>query len=96
MPSVRNPSVAAYCADPDVISACLKICADPGVSAIGLRLGSYMQALAFFAMTLLAPDEGGAESMWVALSIGYSFLCTAFLQLFTGNITSHHCTVSDS
>lgn len=56
-------SQAVYCSNPDAVESCLKLCPAADVVSIGVRLGSYLQALAYFALVLFAPDEGGAESM---------------------------------
>ncbi|KAI5481084.1 esterase / lipase [Pseudohyphozyma bogoriensis] len=89
----HNVAKAIYCADPDAVDYCVKLCSDVGVSGIGVRIGAYMQAIAFFALTLLVPDEEGAESVWVGLSVSYALLVTAFVQLWQGTITSQHCVV---
>jgi hypothetical protein len=54
---------AVYCSNPDAVESCVKLCPAADVVSIGVRLGSYLQALAYFALVLFAPDEGGAESM---------------------------------
>jgi hypothetical protein len=41
-----------------------------------------MQAIAFFVLVLCAPDEGGAEMLWVGLSISFSFVVTVYVQLW--------------
>ncbi|GAA6043037.1 hypothetical protein JCM8097_005126 [Rhodosporidiobolus ruineniae] len=81
---------AVYCADPDAVAACIKLCAAPDVVSIGVRVGSYLQAVAYFALVLFAPDEGGAESMWLGLSVSFSFLAAGYLQMYLGTITLHH------
>ncbi|ORY90914.1 hypothetical protein BCR35DRAFT_328668 [Leucosporidium creatinivorum] len=84
---------ATYCANPDLVEECIKICAAADVSAIGLRLGSYLQAIAFFVLVLVAPDEGGAEALWLSLSVSYAFILTNYVQLYLGSITLHHTIV---
>ncbi|GAA5973626.1 hypothetical protein JCM11641_005049, partial [Rhodosporidiobolus odoratus] len=84
---------AVYCADPDAVATCIKICAAADVVSIGVRVGSYLQAIAYFALVLFAPDEGGAESMWLGLSVSFSFLAACYIQMFLGTITLHHVVV---
>ncbi|BGP22276.1 hypothetical protein Rt10032_c07g3248 [Rhodotorula toruloides] len=86
-------SQAVYCSNPDAVESCLKLCPAADVVSIGVRLGSYLQALAYFALVLFAPDEGGAESMWLGLSVSFSFLMACYVQLFLGTITLHHTVV---
>lgn len=50
--------------------------------AIGLRLGTYLQCIAFFVLTMIAPDEGGAESMWLSMSLSYAFILTNYVQVY--------------
>ncbi|BGP29477.1 hypothetical protein JCM10296v2_001216 [Rhodotorula toruloides] len=88
--SVIPLSQAVYCSNPDAVESCLKLCPAADVVSIGVRLGSYLQALAYFALVLFAPDEGGAESMWLGLSVSFSFLMACYVQLFLGTITLHH------
>jgi len=54
---------AVYCANPDAVASCWKLCPAADTVSIGVRLGCYLQAIAFFVLVLVAPDEGGAESM---------------------------------
>lgn len=46
----------------------------------GLRLGSYLQALSFFVLVLVAPDEGGSEAVWLSLSVSYAFILTNYVR----------------
>jgi hypothetical protein len=62
-------------------------------SSTGLRLGSYLQAVAFFVLVLVAPDEGGAEALWLSFSVSYAFVLTNYVQLYLGSITLHHTIV---
>ncbi|GAA5940551.1 hypothetical protein JCM1841_001267 [Sporobolomyces salmonicolor] len=78
---------AVYCANPDAVSFCIKLCAAPDVCSIGVRLGSYLRAVCFFALVIVAPDEGGADSMWLGLSVSFSFIVTCYIQLIIGTIT---------
>ncbi|GAA5884909.1 hypothetical protein JCM6882_007147 [Rhodosporidiobolus microsporus] len=80
---------AVYCAAPDAIEQCIKICAAPDVVSIGVRLGSYLQALAYFLLVLFAPDEGG----WLGLSVSFSFLAACYLQMYLNTISLHHVVV---
>ncbi|BGP13365.1 hypothetical protein JCM10213_005791 [Rhodosporidiobolus nylandii] len=84
---------AVYCANPDAIAECIKLCPAADVVSIGVRLGCYLQAVAYFALVLFAPDEGGAESMWLGLSVSFSFLAACYIQMFLGTITLHHVVV---
>ncbi|GAA5891918.1 hypothetical protein JCM5296_003271 [Sporobolomyces johnsonii] len=84
---------AVYCANPDAVSSCIKLCAAADVCSIGVRLGSYLQAVCFLALVIIAPDEGGAESMWLGLSVSFSFIVTCYIQLIMGDITMHHTVV---
>ncbi|GAA5857393.1 hypothetical protein JCM8547_002256 [Rhodosporidiobolus lusitaniae] len=84
---------ALYCANPDAYAHCIKICAAADVVSIGVRIGSYLQAIAYFALVLFAPDEGGAESMWLGLSVSFSFLAACYVQLFLATITLHHVVI---
>ncbi|GJN87981.1 hypothetical protein Rhopal_000936-T1 [Rhodotorula paludigena] len=52
---------AVYCANPDAVEACVKICAAADQVSIGVRLGSYIQAFSYFILVLVAPDEGGGH-----------------------------------
>lgn len=54
---------AVYCANPDAVASCWKLCPAIDTVSIGVRLGCYVQAIAFFVLVLVAPDEGGAESL---------------------------------
>ncbi|GAA5951410.1 hypothetical protein JCM21900_004401 [Sporobolomyces salmonicolor] len=80
---------AVYCANPDAVSSCIKLCAAPDVCSIGMRLGSYLQAVCFFALVIVASDEG----RWLGLSVSFSFIATCYLQLIIGTITMHHAVV---
>lgn len=90
---VIEEAQAVYCANPDLVEGCIKICAAADVSAIGLRLGSYLQAVAFFILVIVAPDEGGSEALWIGLSISFAFIATVFVQMYQGAITMHHTVV---
>ncbi|GAA6047754.1 hypothetical protein JCM3770_001761 [Rhodotorula araucariae] len=84
---------AVYCANPDAVESCIKICAAADQVSIGVRLGSYIQAVSYFVLVLVAPDEGGAESMWLGLSISFSFLAACYIQLYLGSVTLHHTVI---
>ncbi|BGP45413.1 hypothetical protein JCM10450v2_001231 [Rhodotorula kratochvilovae] len=84
---------AVYCANPDAVATCIKICAAADQVSIGVRLGSYLQAVSYFILVLVAPDEGGAESMWLGLSISFSFLAACYIQLYLGSVTLHHTVI---
>ncbi|KPV76933.1 uncharacterized protein RHOBADRAFT_51913 [Rhodotorula graminis WP1] len=84
---------AVYCANPDAVETCLRICAAPDQVSIGVRVGSYLQAVSYFVLVLVAPDEGGAESVWLGLSISFSFLFALIMQLVYGSVTLHHAVI---
>ncbi|GAA5841499.1 hypothetical protein JCM9279_000672 [Rhodotorula babjevae] len=84
---------AVYCANPDAVKTCLRICAAPDQVSIGVRVGSYLQAISYFVLVLVAPDEGGAESVWLGLSISFSFLFALIMQLVYGSVTLHHAVI---
>ncbi|GAA6012516.1 hypothetical protein JCM10207_009026 [Rhodosporidiobolus poonsookiae] len=90
---IINPEQALYCANPDSFAGCVKLCPAADVVSIGVRIGSYLQALAYFLLVLCAPDEGGAESMWLGLSVSFSFLLACYVQLYLATITMHHVVV---
>ncbi|BGP53386.1 hypothetical protein JCM8202v2_000945 [Rhodotorula sphaerocarpa] len=84
---------AVYCANPDAVAECIKLCPAAEVVSIGVRVGTYLQVLSYFLLVLVAPDEGGAESMWLGLSVSFSFLAACYVQLYLGTITLHHTVV---
>ncbi|GAA5865828.1 hypothetical protein JCM3774_003111 [Rhodotorula dairenensis] len=84
---------AVYCANPDAVAACIKLCPAAEVVSIGVRVGTYLQCGAYFILVLFAPDEGGAESMWLGLSVSFSFLAACYVQLYLGTITLHHTVI---
>lgn len=59
---------AVYCANPDAVEACVKICAAADQVSIGVRLGSYIQAFSYFILVLVAPDEGGVRRSSIQVS----------------------------
>ncbi|GAA5970851.1 hypothetical protein JCM8115_007018, partial [Rhodotorula mucilaginosa] len=84
---------AVYCANPDAVYECIKMCPAAEVVSIGVRVGTYLQCGAYFILVLFAPDEGGAESMWLGLSVSFSFLAACYVQLYLGTITLHHTVI---
>ncbi|GAA5979402.1 hypothetical protein JCM10908_002910 [Rhodotorula pacifica] len=84
---------AIYCASPDAVAECIKLCPAAEVVSIGVRIGTYLQCGAYFVLVLFAPDEGGAESMWLGLSVSFSFLAACYVQLYLGTITLHHTVI---
>jgi len=105
---------AVYCANPDAVETCLRICAAPDQVSIGVRVGSYLQAVSYFVLVLVAPDEGGvrplslspasphelaltlvlspqAESVWLGLSISFSFLFALIMQLIYVRLARFSC-----
>lgn len=53
---------AAYCANPDAVAECIKLCPAAEVVSIGVRVGTYLQVLSYFLLVLVAPDEGGVRT----------------------------------
>ncbi|GAA5819983.1 hypothetical protein JCM10212_005636 [Sporobolomyces blumeae] len=84
---------AVYCSNPDAVDHCWKLCPAADTVSIGVRLGAYLQALAFFCLVLVAPDEGGAESVWLGLSVSFCFVATNYIMLYLHAITMHHTIV---
>ncbi|GAA5842957.1 hypothetical protein JCM3766R1_005713, partial [Sporobolomyces carnicolor] len=84
---------AVYCANPDAVASCWKLCPAIDTVSIGVRLGCYVQAIAFFVLVLVAPDEGGAESLWLGLSVSFCFVATNYIMLWLHMITMHHTIV---
>mgnify|MGYP007100404245 FL=1 len=79
-----------------------------------MRVGSYLQAVSYFVLVLVAPDEGGvrplslspaslrelaltlvlspqAESVWLGLSISFSFLFALIMQLIYVRLARFSC-----
>ncbi|GAA5924805.1 uncharacterized protein JCM15063_005738 [Sporobolomyces koalae] len=84
---------AVYCSNPDAIASCWKLCPAADTVSIGVRLGCYIQAVAFFVLVLVAPDEGGAESLWLGLSVSFCFVASNYIMLWLHMITMHHTVV---
>ena len=53
---------AVYCANPDAVYECIKMCPAAEVVSIGVRVGTYLQCGAYFILVLFAPDEGGVRA----------------------------------
>ncbi|GAA5908725.1 uncharacterized protein JCM6883_004152 [Sporobolomyces salmoneus] len=81
---------AVYCSNPDAVQSCWKLCPAADTVSIGVRLGCYLQAIAFFVLCLVAPDEGGAESLWLGLSVSFCFVASNYIMLWLHMITMHH------
>ena len=61
---------AFYCANPDAVYECIKMCPAAEVVSIGVRVGTYLQCSAYFILVLFAPDEGGVRAAsYLSLSI---------------------------
>ncbi|GAA5967868.1 hypothetical protein JCM3765_001904 [Sporobolomyces pararoseus] len=84
---------AVYCSNPDAISQCWKLCPAADTVSIGVRLGCYLQAIAFFVLVLVAPDEGGAESLWLGLSVSFCFVASNYIMLWLHMISMHHTVI---
>ncbi|GAA6020134.1 hypothetical protein JCM11491_005538 [Sporobolomyces phaffii] len=84
---------AVYCANPDAVASCWKLCPAADTVSIGVRLGCYLQAIAFFVLVLVAPDEGGAESLWLGLSVSFCFVASNYIMLWLHMISMHHTVI---
>lgn len=52
------------------------------VSAIGLRLGAYIQAISFLCLIVIAPEEAGSGSpLWVGLCMSFACVLTVGIQM---------------